>query len=585
METMEAEYTPKTPFVTVVDRFVANTDNELVGFEKMEIPEKFEAKFWLPRNLPFHPATMTDLFLPDAFLDEIAKTSSAYAKKNVSKRKYAPIKRKDVLNFLGVYQYMGLVDLPAKEDYFANDGNWPNHPLLSGLSLNWFKYMFRNLHLTETEVLDIEEPLIDTDNAECGVEEDAEEADVSGEELEDCNIERDVDEVWYAKAKKMLDQLVKVSKKICLHPSFALAIDEMMKRFKGRSAQTLRIKNKPIKEGYKFFSICCALTGFVYDIIPDGQLEKSTIAANVLALTESLPNRDSKRYVVAMDNYFTYPKILKGMRDLGVACVGTARAKRGWPPKEMRDIADDRFNTLHCMNDDMNFRICRWVDNNVITMVSTLHDGTETPVERQRRRPRPTNTNRNHVEAVWGTSGITTIAIPRVIDDYNHWMGGVNKADQLIAYYRPDLRCRRTWMPIMFHALDCMRSNAYVACKASGYKGTHKEFTMGWCKALFSRAQAEDIRETRAQRRTLQEPASMPQANKRRRMSHTKPELPEYRFRGAQEDHHMVRIDGKKKPRTCTYCAYIAALNKGVGSSNFKVSKSRYYCFACGDFL
>ena len=45
METMEAEYTPKTPFVTVVDRIVANTDNELVKFEKMEIPEEFEAKF------------------------------------------------------------------------------------------------------------------------------------------------------------------------------------------------------------------------------------------------------------------------------------------------------------------------------------------------------------------------------------------------------------------------------------------------------------------------------------------------------------------------------------------------------------
>ena len=121
MEIMEADYTPKTPFVTVVDRIVANTDNELVKFEKMEIPEEFEAKFWLPWNFLFHPATITDLFLPDAFLDEIAKTSSACAKKNVSKQKYAPIKRKDVLNFLGVDRYMEF-DLPAKEDNFGNDG-------------------------------------------------------------------------------------------------------------------------------------------------------------------------------------------------------------------------------------------------------------------------------------------------------------------------------------------------------------------------------------------------------------------------------------------------------------------------------
>ena len=191
------------------------------------------------KNLPFHPATITDRFLSHAFLDEIAKTSSAYVKKNVSKRKYAPIKQKDVLNFLRAYQYMGLVDFPAKEDYFANNGNWPNHPLLSDLSYNWFKYMFRNFHLTETEVFDIEEPLIDTNNADTRSEKDVDKDAISGDELEDCNIERDVNKVWYAKAKKMLDQLVKISKKICLHPSFTLAIDEMMKQFKGRLAKTL----------------------------------------------------------------------------------------------------------------------------------------------------------------------------------------------------------------------------------------------------------------------------------------------------------------------------------------------------------
>jgi hypothetical protein len=58
-----------------------------------------------------------------------------------------------------------------------------------------------------------------------------------------------------------------------------------------------------------------------------------------------------------MDNYFTYPKILKKMRELGVACVGTARAKRGWPPAEMREITDNRFNTLYSMNDEHGFCI------------------------------------------------------------------------------------------------------------------------------------------------------------------------------------------------------------------------------------
>ena len=84
----------------------------------------------------------------------------------------------------------------CKKDYFANDGNWPNHPLLSGFLHNWFQYMFCNFHHTETEVLDIEELLIDTDNVESRLEEDDEEEDISRDELEDCNIKRNVDKAW-----------------------------------------------------------------------------------------------------------------------------------------------------------------------------------------------------------------------------------------------------------------------------------------------------------------------------------------------------------------------------------------------------
>ena len=48
----------------------------------------------------------------------------------------------------------------------------------------------------------------------------------------------------------------------------------MMKLFKGRSKMTYRMKKKPIKEGYKFYAICDASTGFIYFILPDGLTEK-----------------------------------------------------------------------------------------------------------------------------------------------------------------------------------------------------------------------------------------------------------------------------------------------------------------------
>ena len=48
----------------------------------------------------------------------------------------------------------------------------------------------------------------------------------------------------------------------------------MMKLFKGQSKQTYCMKKMQIKEGYKFFALCDACTGFVYYFMPLGLNEK-----------------------------------------------------------------------------------------------------------------------------------------------------------------------------------------------------------------------------------------------------------------------------------------------------------------------
>ena len=54
------------------------------------------------------------------------------------------------------------------------------------------------------------------------------------------------------------------------------------------------------------------------------------------------------------------------------------------------------------------------------------------------------------------------IEIPKVIDDYNHWMGGIDRNDQLISNYRHQLHCKRIWMPLMLHSLDVLHVNAHL---------------------------------------------------------------------------------------------------------------------------
>ncbi len=73
----------------------------------------------------------------------------------------------------------------------------------------------------------------------------------------------------------------------------------MMKLFKGRSIQTHRMKKKPIKQGYKFFALCCSQTSYVYDFFPDGRMIKSTIAGDVERLIKTIPRRGDLKYVVS----------------------------------------------------------------------------------------------------------------------------------------------------------------------------------------------------------------------------------------------------------------------------------------------
>ena len=76
----------------------------------------------------------------------------------------------------------------------------------------------------------------------------------------------------------------------------------------------------------------------------------------------------------------------------------------------------------------------------VVMMVSTIHTGDEV-LKRARRKPRVTDKNKGHVRLVWGDNHTVNINIPLLIDNYNHWMLGVDVADQLIAYYRAKIQC------------------------------------------------------------------------------------------------------------------------------------------------
>ena len=57
--------------------------------------------------------------------------------------------------------------------------------------------------------------------------------------------------------------------------------------------------------------------------------------------------------------------------------------------------------------------------------------------------------NEAHVDRIiWGQQGKVDSWIPKLIDDFNHWIGGVDFCDHHICYYHPTIKCRGNWVPM-----------------------------------------------------------------------------------------------------------------------------------------
>ena len=181
---------------------------------------------------------------------------------------------------------------------------------------------------------------------------------------------------------------------------------------------------------------------------------------------------------------------------MGVGVVGTARFKKNWPQKEIREVTlpNSNFNDFFWAVDEHGTLVARWVDNGLVFCVSTLHKVGK-KVKRMRKRPRKTLNNKRHVDSVWGDKGKVEIFIPTLIDDYKHWMGGVDLVDQRISYYHPNLRCQRNWIPIYLQLLSIVRNNLYLIHQQHYKKSaeSQKQFTFSMIKELMSLARMNSV--------------------------------------------------------------------------------------------
>ena len=197
-------------------------------------------------------------------------------------------------------------------------------------------------------------------------------------------------------------------------PSQMLSIDESMIGYKGRLAFIQYMPKKPQKWGIKAWVLADASNGYtwawkLYTGKEEGAVDVGLAHRVVLELTND-DHLMHKGYLVFTDSYYSSPALFRDLQQRGFGACGTVRVNRRGMPESFRTITLKR-GEIHSYRDDMLF--LKWKDKREVTMLSTFHD--DTFIEKRRR------TRLAH-------GGLEVIQKPRVVEDYNQHMGGVDKS-------------------------------------------------------------------------------------------------------------------------------------------------------------
>ena len=321
---------------------------------------------------------------------------------------------------------------------------------------------------------------------------------------------------WFSKVEPLATHIRNACKS-CWTPSSNVSVDEMICRFSGRSQHTMRMKGKPIPSGYVIYSLCDAGYTWTFEFYsrveasphPRDETIGGEVANLVYHLATQLPHR-ARNYNVYMDNYFSSVELFRALRKKNIGACGTVRTNsKGFPAVLRVEKSAARYyqwDTLSAVvvgEEPAQVLASVWIDNGPVTMLTTVHrlDGADARIERDRRRPRDTSTNAARVREVFGNQSRRKIPIPKMIDDYNHYMGGVDIADQLRAYYSVQLKAERTWMPLFFWLIDVSLVNAYMISKTINKSDIDQiSFRRQLVWELVTEALREDVAERSAEK-------------------------------------------------------------------------------------
>ena len=142
----------------------------------------------------------------------------------------------------------------------------------------------------------------------------------------------------------------------------------------------------------------------------EGTAEHGLAHRVVTELTND-PRLQHKGYLVYTDNFYTSPALFKALADSGFGACGTARRDRRNIPKVVSSATLEKGAVVSTREEGI--LSLKWRDTREVLMLSTFHDDSMVGKSRRSRR---------------AVGGVETISKPRVVEEYNQFMGGVDRS-------------------------------------------------------------------------------------------------------------------------------------------------------------
>lgn len=356
------------------------------------------------------PVDYLNLFMNDHFFEFLLEKSNNYAVDILANStsdqsritSWRDISREELRIFIGILFHMGTIKMNRINDY------WKTHYLFnlptfrSFMSRNRFLLILRALHFNDNN--------LPNQNS-------------------------------LSKIAPLIDFFNSRMAEI-YYPNKELALDESMVLWRGRLGFRQYMQGKRHKYGIKLY-ILAEPSGLIQKVHVYGGSADPDVGGS--KHTEKIVHKllEGKKNVghsVYMDNFYNSIALSEQLLQEKTYTTGTLRANRTGNPEDLvkKKLKKGESSSLYT---DKGICVTKWKDRKEILSISSEFDG----------------------EMVEGTNRRgEQINKPKLILNYNKFMGGIDRGDQMLSYYSCEHKTLRFYKKLGIHIFQIMLMNAYV---------------------------------------------------------------------------------------------------------------------------